>query len=80
MDRDNFLKMVDKGADRSQTDQPRGGVKFKSDDLVCFCFEHTRKEIEQDYLDNGKSTIMAAIATGKKGGRCDCAAKNPKGR
>jgi len=80
MDRNNFLKVAESGGNRQQIDQPSGEIKFKSDDLVCFCFEHTRNDIERDYLDNGKSAIMAAIATGKKGGRCDCAVKNPKGR
>ncbi len=62
--------------------QPIVGQKaeFKPDDLVCYCFGHTRKDIEQDFLENGTSTIMAKIATEKKRGGCDCTNKNPKGR
>jgi len=55
-------------------------TEFDLDDLVCFCFHHTRKDIEQDYYENGQSTIMAKIASEKKARGCDCAIKNPKGR
>jgi hypothetical protein len=57
-----------------------GKNEFQSNDLVCFCFEFTRNDIEQDCIKNGRSTIMAKIASEKKAGECDCAAKNPKGR
>ncbi len=53
---------------------------FRKEDLVCFCFGHTRNDIEQDYLKNGYSAIMAAIVNEKKIGGCDCATQNPKGR
>jgi hypothetical protein len=53
---------------------------FEENDLVCFCFHHTRKEIEKDYMDNGRSIILDKIANEKKTGGCDCARKNPKGR
>ena len=26
---------------------------FKDDDLICYCFEYTKKNIEEDYLQNG---------------------------
>jgi hypothetical protein len=55
--------------------------KFKNDDLVCYCFGYTRKDIEKDYVDNnGKSIILERITFEKKIGKCDCAQKNPKGR
>ena len=62
--------------------KPLSGVKndFQSGDLVCYCFKFTRNDIEQDYIKNGQSTIMAKIASEKKSGGCDCAIKNPKGR
>jgi copper chaperone CopZ len=50
------------------------------DDLICYCFEYTRDDIEQDFIKNGRSLIMEKIAAEKKTGRCDCAIKNPKGR
>jgi len=52
---------------------------FKDDDLVCYCFEYTKKDIENDYLENGRSLIFEKIASEKQAGRCNCAMKNPKG-
>lgn len=54
--------------------------EFQPDELVCFCFQHTRNDIEQDFIKNDESTIMAQIASEKKAGGCDCSNKNPKGR
>jgi hypothetical protein len=51
------------------------GSKFKDNDLVCYCFQYTRKQIEKDYLYHRRSMILE-----KKTGGCDCAQKNPKGR
>jgi len=61
--------------------EPFGKEKndFKDDDFVCFCFEYTKKDIENDFIANGKSMILKKIALEKKNGGCDCAAKNPKG-
>ena len=53
--------------------------EFKDNDLVCYCFEYTKKDIEKDYLDNGRSTIFERIIFEKKAGQCDCTQKNPKG-
>ncbi len=53
---------------------------FEKDDLVCFCFEHTRNDIEQDYINNGRSLIMDKILAAKKLDTCKCATKNPRGR
>ncbi len=50
------------------------------DDLICYCFEYTKDDIEQDYIKNGRSFIMEKIAEEKKTEGCDCAIKNPKGR
>ncbi|MCD4805321.1 MAG: hypothetical protein K8R07_06545 [Desulfobacterales bacterium] len=54
--------------------------EFKDNDLVCYCFEYTKKDIEKDYLDNGRSTIFERIIFEKKAGQCNCTQKNPKGR
>lgn len=54
-------------------------AEFKDDDLVCYCFEYTRKDIERDYLANGRSTILEKILSEKQTGGCHCAQKNPKG-
>ena len=48
--------------------------------FVCFCFEYTRDDIENDINNNGRSTIMERIMSEKKMGGCDCASRNPKGR
>jgi hypothetical protein len=49
-------------------------------DLICYCFQYERDDIEQDFIRNGRSLIMEKIAAEKKAGGCDCANKNPKGR
>jgi hypothetical protein len=55
--------------------------EFGDQDLVCYCFEYTRKDIEKDFVaNNSRSTIFENIASEKKMGKCDCAQKNPKGR
>ncbi len=53
---------------------------FKDNDLVCYCFQYTKKQIQQDYIENGRSLILERITAEKKAGECDCARKNPKGR
>ena len=49
-------------------------------EFICYCFNHTAKDIEQDIKKHGKSTIMETIMADKKAGRCQCKTKNPKGR
>jgi copper chaperone CopZ len=53
---------------------------YKLDDLVCYCFGYTVKDIEQDFIKNERSLIIEKIATEKKAGGCDCVNKSPKGR
>ena len=48
--------------------------------LICYCFEYTRQDIEEDFKKNGRSLIMEKIKAEKKFGNCQCATKNPKGR
>jgi hypothetical protein len=47
---------------------------------ICYCFGYTRRDIEQDFIKNGRSLILEKISAEKKAAGCDCAAKNPKGR
>ena len=47
---------------------------------ICYCFEHTRQDIEEDLERNGRSLIMEKIQAEKKFGNCRCKEKNPKGR
>ena len=55
-----------------------GTNAFQVEDLICYCFEYTRDDIQQDFIKNGKSLIMENIAAEKRAGGCDCANKNPK--
>jgi hypothetical protein len=48
--------------------------------LVCYCFEYSSEDIKRDYISNGRSLIMEKIMEEKKFGRCQCVAKNPKGK
>jgi len=49
-------------------------------DYICYCFEFTRQDIEEDIGQNGRSLIMEKIQAAKKFGNCRCTEKNPKGR
>lgn len=48
-------------------------------ELICYCFNHTRGDIERDLAQNGRSLILEAIMAAKRMGACQCAVKNPKG-
>ena len=54
--------------------------EFQDDDLVCYCFKYTKKDIETDFKENGRSLIYRKVAAEKKSDRCNCATLNPKGR
>ncbi len=49
-------------------------------EMICYCFEYTKDDIEKDFLNNGRSLIMEQISNEKKFGNCQCAVKNPKGQ
>jgi hypothetical protein len=53
--------------------------EFKENDLVCYCFKYTKRDIENDFRENGRSLINRRIASEKKSGGCNCATLNPKG-
>jgi len=46
--------------------------------LICYCFEYSKEDIEQDVIKNKKSLIMEEIIAEKKQGGCSCTTKNPK--
>jgi len=48
--------------------------------MICYCHGYTQKDIEEDALRNGRSTIMEAIRVEARRGNCNCAEKNPSGR
>lgn len=54
--------------------------EFNDDDLVCYCFEYTKKDIENDFDENERSIIYEKIVSEKKAGGCNCASKNPSGK
>jgi len=54
--------------------------QFKDDDLVCYCFKYTKKDVENDFLKNKRSIIYEKIALEKKAGGCNCVTENPKGK
>lgn len=49
-------------------------------ELICYCFNYTRKDIEKDIQKHGRSLILEKINQEKAKGNCECAKKNPKGR
>jgi hypothetical protein len=55
-------------------------IQFSNDDLVCYCFEYTKRNIETDYIENGFSKILEKIKKEKSLHGCDCSVKNPKGK
>jgi hypothetical protein len=52
-----------------------------SDDgrLVCYCFEHSVREVEADAVLHSSSTIAAQIRENCRAGRDDCRVENPQG-
>ena len=53
---------------------------FEDYDLVCFCFEYTKKDIKEDLKNHGYSTILEKIKIEKNNKGCSCEVKNPKGK
>lgn len=59
----------------------RIGAKEAEEPLyVCYCFRHTREEIESDFLHHGRSTIEDEIREKVNGKQCSCEVTNPNGR
>lgn len=59
----------------------RVGVKETEDPIpVCYCFGFTRKDIENEIIETGSSTIAGRIAGEVKSGNCACEVKNPSGK
>lgn len=50
------------------------------EELICYCFNYTARDIEDDVRSHGRSTILERILAEKKAGACQCASKNPRGR
>lgn len=57
------------------------GAKSNADPLpVCYCFGYTRKDIEDEIAETGRSTIADRITAEVRAGRCACEVKNPSGK
>ena len=54
--------------------------KFNDEDIVCYCFGHTKKDIEDDFKANNRSLIYEKVVFEKQAGGCKCASKNPNGK
>ena len=48
--------------------------------LVCYCFNHNKSAIEEDFLNHGYSMIESDIRKKVKDKQCSCEIKNPSGR
>ena len=49
--------------------------------MVCYCFNYSEADIEQDVLkNNGYSTILEKIKASKQLGSCRCHETNPSGK
>lgn len=59
----------------------RVGAKEEGDPIpVCYCFGFTRKDIENEIAETGRSTVADWITAEVKAGNCTCEVKNPSGK
>lgn len=59
----------------------RVGVKETDDPIpVCYCFNFTARQVAEDVMANGHSTIRSYIEEQVRAGRCRCETTNPAGR
>ena len=57
------------------------GFKSKSPEaLVCYCFQHRRRDIEAELRAEGRTSIPDLITAEVKAGNCACEVRNPSGR
>lgn len=48
--------------------------------ILCYCFKHTKEAIVDDIRQHGRSTIMESIIRLSKNGKCNCPVNNPMGK
>lgn len=59
----------------------RVGVRGTADPIpICYCFGFTRKDIEDEIAETGRSTVADRITVEVRAGRCACELKNPSGK
>jgi hypothetical protein len=57
------------------------GAKETHDPMpVCYCFGFTRKDIENEVAETGRSTVADRITAEVQAGNCACEVKNPSGK
>lgn len=57
-----------------------GFKELEAPRLACYCFNHTREEIEEEYEELGESKIETSIREKVAKGVCQCHLTNPTGR
>lgn len=58
----------------------RVGAKEMTDPVpVCYCFGFTRKDIHDEIVKTGHSTVAERITAEVRAGNCACEVKNPSG-
>ncbi len=59
----------------------RVGAKETTEPIpVCYCFGFTRRDIENEIAETGRSTVADRIKTEVDAGNCACEVKNPSGK
>ncbi len=59
----------------------RVGVKETRDPIpICYCFGFTRKDIQGEIAQTGRSMVAERITAEVKAGNCGCEVKNPSGK
>jgi hypothetical protein len=59
----------------------RVGSKKTADPIpVCYCFGFTRKNIQDEIAETGRSAIGERITAEVMAGNCACEVKNPSGK
>ncbi|MGB2887427.1 MAG: (2Fe-2S)-binding protein [Candidatus Acidiferrales bacterium] len=59
----------------------RVGAKETADPIpVCYCFGFTRKDIRDEIVETGDSTVAERITAEVRAGNCACEVKNPSGK
>lgn len=59
----------------------RVGAKETEDPIpVCYCFGSSRKDIQDEIAETGRTTVADRVTAEVKAGNCACEVKNPSGK
>jgi hypothetical protein len=76
-----FASEVDAPMFRREDLVVRVGAKETGDPIpVCYCFGFTRKDIENEIAETGRSTVTDRIKAEVNAGNCACEVRNPSGK